>query len=962
MRAGNDHGWGGWRNSAAAGPYTPPPPPATPSSVSVTRSDGALTASWDAPANAAAYHVTYSSTGGSSWLLASLDHASTTIEIGGVDNAKTYVVGVRARNSASAWSGWRNSPAAGPFVPPTPTPVPAPERPTGLTATAGNGSVTLAWDAVSGATGYEYSVRYAGVAWSDWTAIAGNAATATVDGLANGTEHRFKLRAVNASGESKPAPAAAPWYVAATPAVPPPPPAPTGLSVDPGEDSLEITWDAVSEATGYDVRAKAEGASDWHDVASNVTGTSYTYTTSETMDYVGVRARNANGASAWTDVSRMPADDLLNVATGLPSGGGASAQSGVSAQSVQAQSQLAAPTWGTIDIGWAVLGRTNLVAEFDLNWTGSSGATGYNLACSDTERGGWDWYICGWVDASNSNTVTYTSVPNAQSQPVTVSHYRRTSANFHPPGDYHLVYGRPMVLAIRAVNADPAQASAWVNTPVIRPVRAKLDDFTSTRTDGRVTLSWTPNPSTTGYEVYCDTYTAGEAADYTLCATLSNVDSTASSHRVTITSWTAGGTDYSIDNTSVLDIVIDSTNAWDKGRFEAPFINPSSASTLSSTSSGDEDITRAKRQAVAFTTGSNSGGYVLASVTVPLKSTGVSTTGQEKGLELKLYEMSGSTYSATSAPSTTALATLSGTAPTGTTSTYANTTFTCSGSGCDLDPDETYFLVATLHGSGTNYWSYAATKTQTLSPSNNGWDIEYGHYKEDQPTPREWASYSDYKLVEIVFASNPQPHPPPTSRGTGATLTIANHDGDWYYMADAVPDNTCKGPVSGSSKTLSGLTAGTSYTYTAYSDSHVHDGQRDRGGGSVHAALADCEPPSRRRARRSRVAGAPSTWYVQRTAADDRGRARRKTTTTPRHRHPHGGHDLHLQCLQRERPARARTCWPARRSPRSRRCPTSAARGAETRTSTPPSLRRRSPSPPAATLAGYVLDGALPCR
>ena len=97
------------------------PPPATPSSVSVTRSDGALTASWPAVPHATSYHVTYSSDGKASWSLAALNHPNASITISGVDNGNTYVVGVRARNS-SGDSGWRNSAPAGPFAKPTPTP------------------------------------------------------------------------------------------------------------------------------------------------------------------------------------------------------------------------------------------------------------------------------------------------------------------------------------------------------------------------------------------------------------------------------------------------------------------------------------------------------------------------------------------------------------------------------------------------------------------------------------------------------------------------------------------------------------------------------------------------------------------------------------------------------------------------------------------------------------------------
>ena len=42
------------------------------------------------------YHVTYTVNGSGNWLLAALNHTESSIDIGGVDNAKTYVVGVRA--------------------------------------------------------------------------------------------------------------------------------------------------------------------------------------------------------------------------------------------------------------------------------------------------------------------------------------------------------------------------------------------------------------------------------------------------------------------------------------------------------------------------------------------------------------------------------------------------------------------------------------------------------------------------------------------------------------------------------------------------------------------------------------------------------------------------------------------------------------------------------------------------
>ena len=102
-------------------------------SVSLTRADGSVTASWGAVDGATSYHVTYSDNGGSSWSPAALNHTGTSITIS-ADNARTYAVGVRARNSAGD-SGWRNSPSAGPYTPPAPDPTPTPTPATDPTPT-----------------------------------------------------------------------------------------------------------------------------------------------------------------------------------------------------------------------------------------------------------------------------------------------------------------------------------------------------------------------------------------------------------------------------------------------------------------------------------------------------------------------------------------------------------------------------------------------------------------------------------------------------------------------------------------------------------------------------------------------------------------------------------------------------------------------------------------------------------
>ncbi len=91
-----------------------------------------------------------------------------------------------------------------------------PGAPGGLTATPGNGQVSLAWTAASGATGHD--VRRGTVSGGPYATVQANVAgTAFTDtGLANGTAYFYVVTGTNAQGEGGPSNEAA-----ATPAVPP---------------------------------------------------------------------------------------------------------------------------------------------------------------------------------------------------------------------------------------------------------------------------------------------------------------------------------------------------------------------------------------------------------------------------------------------------------------------------------------------------------------------------------------------------------------------------------------------------------------------------------------------------------------------------------------------------------------------------------------------------------------------
>jgi hypothetical protein len=82
-----------------------------------------------------------------------------------------------------------------------------PPAPTGLTATAGNAQVALSWTAPTGVIAQapitEYREQFStdnGATWTNFSAAASTATTATITGLTNGQAVRFRVAAVNAVG------------------------------------------------------------------------------------------------------------------------------------------------------------------------------------------------------------------------------------------------------------------------------------------------------------------------------------------------------------------------------------------------------------------------------------------------------------------------------------------------------------------------------------------------------------------------------------------------------------------------------------------------------------------------------------------------------------------------------------------------------------------------------------------
>ncbi|HEX6519257.1 MAG TPA: DUF4082 domain-containing protein [Streptosporangiaceae bacterium] len=180
-----------------------------------------------------------------------------------------------------------------------------PGAPTGVAATAGNGSATVSWLAPASTGGSAISsytiTPFIGSTAQTAVKVSGNppATSTTVTGLTNGTSYTFTVTATNANGTG---PASAPSN-AVIPSAPSPPGAPTGVTATVGNASSTVSWTPPantggSAITSYTVTpfigstAQTPVTVSGNPPATSTTvtgltnGTSYTFT---------VTATNANG-------------------------------------------------------------------------------------------------------------------------------------------------------------------------------------------------------------------------------------------------------------------------------------------------------------------------------------------------------------------------------------------------------------------------------------------------------------------------------------------------------------------------------------------------------------------------------------------------------------------------------------------------------------------------------------------
>ncbi len=278
-----------------------------PGNLSVSVVDGSVTLSWDAPGADAEFVSGYEvlrrwpkgDGPGIFYAIATTGASATTYMDGTVEGGERYVYRVKAWRGADLSLSSNFAAIRAPRVP---------AAPANLSASAGDGSVTLSWDDAADDTIAKYQYRYrTGMTWDpDWTDIAGSddeTVGFALTGLTNGTAYTFEVRAKNANGNGTLA------GVTATPV----PAAPANLRATAGVGEVTLNWDASGDAavTAYQLKYDdgTNVVQDWSDIAGSGGSTTQhkvTGLTSGTAYTFKLRAKATDAAGDSSEVTATP--------------------------------------------------------------------------------------------------------------------------------------------------------------------------------------------------------------------------------------------------------------------------------------------------------------------------------------------------------------------------------------------------------------------------------------------------------------------------------------------------------------------------------------------------------------------------------------------------------------------------------------------------------------------------------
>ena len=252
---------GAWKAASAAVSGTPVASTSIiPENIKTTAGDSKVTMTWSAVTGATKYAVYMLQNG--SYVCKSNAVTGTSYTFTGLTNGTKYSFRVKAfvngawKAASAAVSGTPAASASTSVIPEN------------IKTTGGNGTVTMSWSAVTGATKYAVYMLENGAYVCKSSAVTGTSYTFT--GLTNGTKYSFRVKAY-VSGAWKTASATVYGTPVASTSV-----IPENIKTTVGNGTVTMSWDAVTGATKYAVYMLENGT---YVCKSNaVTGTSYTFT------------------------------------------------------------------------------------------------------------------------------------------------------------------------------------------------------------------------------------------------------------------------------------------------------------------------------------------------------------------------------------------------------------------------------------------------------------------------------------------------------------------------------------------------------------------------------------------------------------------------------------------------------------------------------------------------------------
>ncbi len=442
--------------------------PGVPAGIRKTATDNSATISWNPVTNATGYDLKFAGR--------VYSQTTTSKTVTGLSSNTGYKYQVRAKNAdgASAYSAEQ-------------TATTAPKAPTGLQATATANAVTVSWNKVTGATGYVLNLNN-----RDYH-IGAAATSYTVSGLNPKTTYSYKMCSKGADGTGAFGTSHSIKTQAVLPGVP------AGIRKTATDNSATISWNPVTNATGYDLKFAGRVYSQTT-TSKTVTGLS-----SNTGYKYQVRAKNADGASAYS------AEQTATTAPKAPTG----LQATATANAVTVSWNKVTGATGYVlnlnnkdyHIGAAATSYTvsglnpKTTYSYKMCSKGADGTGAYGTGYSVKTQAVLPGVPTGIQKKATNNSVTINWNPVTGATGYDLYFNRQTYGQTGTSRTFTGLTGnRAYDFKVRAKNADGAGAYSPDQTVTTTPNPPSSISVKST--PNSVTISWGEMPGATGYIVH----------------------------------------------------------------------------------------------------------------------------------------------------------------------------------------------------------------------------------------------------------------------------------------------------------------------------------------------------------------------------------------------------------------------------------------------------------------------------